>query len=246
MKLPDPLLEVIFKEDEDGNHLYSIDGHDTYLTGVTTILKTVLAKQALVPWASKMVAEAFAYKVKDYKKPPTAYELQAIIEWAKKAPVRARDTAGDFGTEVHGIADLIVLGKEYKEPTDERVKKAVANFKGWLASSKLEIVGGDTAIASEKFQFGGRFDAIAVNPKGEYIVLDFKTSKGVYGEHFFQVGAYAIGIEEVYGVKPVNSLILHIRPEGVVEHWNPDHALSKESFILVKKLYENLPKFNGR
>lgn len=115
--------------------------------GSVSELCGILDKPALVPWAAKKVAESVA----EYWKPGIAYDAQHIelaIMDAKKAPMRAKDTAGDIGTRAHLIVGAYVEGQLKPEHIeDPRERRCLENFirvtEGW------EWLGSEITLVNE-------------------------------------------------------------------------------------------------
>lgn len=190
--------------DEEGRHLYSINGTDTSFTGVTTILG-VIGKEVLVPWAAK---ESVDYVFRTLAK-VTGYRLttrfmERLQSRAKKQPRFAKERAGRNGSQAHDAFDSFI-----KNPESPMLETAYwESFKYWLSKEKLRIVMGDTKVASLVYGFGGSIDVLLADEHDRLLIGDFKTSKGLYDTYAYQVAAYGQAFKETYG--------LPYMPEGVV------------------------------
>jgi len=122
--------------------------------------------------------------------------IEDIISKARKESGTILDAAADYGTRLHDHCDRVINGLP-TEPEDD-LKNSVLAFQDWFRESGLEMVMGDTAVASLKHGYGGKFDAVAVNKAGEYVLIDFKTSSGCREEYALQVAAYAEAFFETY------------------------------------------------
>ena len=58
-------------------------------------------------------------------------------------------------------------------------------------------------MMSHKYKFGGTPDAIGRNTNGELVLLDWKTSNGVYSDYLLQLAAYKALWEEENPDKPI-------------------------------------------
>jgi hypothetical protein len=115
----------------------------------------------------------------------------------------------DIGTAVHMMAELdlqdrpeedieFYLTTTLRDP--EHLEKARAAFKAyrqWRARFHVEAHVQEASLVSEKYQFGGTLDTVALIRNGLGLV-DFKTSKEgkVYPEHLLQLAAYGLLWEE--------------------------------------------------
>jgi hypothetical protein len=99
-----------------------------------------------------------------------------------------RDEAAIRGTDVHAIAERLVHGESVEVPAH-----LVAHVEGYaklLDAFQIEPILTERSVANRKLWYSGRFDAI-VKLNGLTYLLDWKTSKGVYGETALQTSAYA-------------------------------------------------------
>jgi len=142
--------------------------------GVTTIVG-VLNKPALVPWANKMGLKG--------------------IDTRKYV-----DDKADIGTLAHAkiIGELTgqeVDVTEYSQQQIDAADNACLSFYEWQKKHKLKIIAGEKSLVSNIFKFGGQFDIY-----GEIDVikelLDLKTGSGIWEEHYYQLGGYAILLDE--------------------------------------------------
>lgn len=196
--------------DEEGRHLYTVNGSDTSFPGVTTIL-SVVGKDALVPWAAK---ESVDYvfnrlaKVKGYKL--TERFMERLQSRAKKQPRFAKERAGRNGTQAHNAFDAYIND----QPAGPGNTPFWESFQYWLEKEKLRIVIGDTKVASLVYQFGGSIDVLLADENNKLIIGDFKTSKGLYDAYAYQISAYCQAFRETYGLDYI--------PEGVVVRFVKD------------------------
>lgn len=226
-----PFIKVEYKDTEDG-HFYGVDGENTYFPGATTILK-VLGKQALVPWAAKKTAEAYTDMILKAKGEPN---LEKIEKEAQKAPFKERDKAGDHGTNVHNLIDEFLKNGVMPKEKDSSFEE----FLKWYRSTDMRFLLGDTPVISVNYGFGGKLDALFVDKKDRIVLVDFKTSKGIYDSHFIQLGAYATALEETYGLHAHQIGILHIRPNFCKWYETTERLIFKQTFLDVLSVYKKM------
>lgn len=165
-------------------HRYTLDGRPC--PGVTTLLGKGLPKPALPYWSAKTVAE---YVVDN---PETVDNLRSLgrgpaVAALKAIPWQARDEAAVRGTDVHSLAEDVIHGREVDVP--EHILAHVEGYVKWLDTFAVEPVLTERQVANRSLWYAGTFDAI-VRIGGEVWLLDWKTSKGVYGSTALQVAAY--------------------------------------------------------
>lgn len=201
------------------------NGHQKYRTkdgvlvpGVTTVLG-VLAKPALVPWANKLGLQG--------------------IEVGKYV-----DSLADVGTLCHNIVECYLMKKEvdYADYTpNQRIlaEGATKKFFDWEKKNEFKVIKSELQLVSEKYYFGGTCD-IYCDLNGKKTLIDIKTSKACYSEHFTQCAAYAILLEENgYPVEDVKILrIGREESEGFDEKEVPLVAIHKEKFLACLKILQ--------
>jgi hypothetical protein len=202
MNLPDPKYTV---EDPEGKHKYVINHPERGLIGplksVTKIVG-VLDKPALIGWAAKEAAGYFKTELLRLGAAAmTPEELERIAAAATGAHRRKAKDAADLGTACHAIFEAIIAGKE-PEVTPPELVEPKKDFLRWRLSTDIEIVAQELAVGSAMLEFGGRLDAVGYSKsRGGFGIVDYKTSSGFYGnEYAYQVGGYALAIEEQYDV----------------------------------------------
>ena len=151
----------------------------TKVAGVTTYL-SVLAKPALYRWNNKMGLQGID---------TTVYV----------------DNLADIGTLGHAMIMSHLTGKELdsSEYTPEQIDLAencFLSYLNWEKPHKVEPILVETPLVSEQYRYGGTLDLLA---KVDAIdtLIDFKTGKAIYPEHYIQVAAYwMLALEHGYSV----------------------------------------------
>lgn len=250
IELPAPLykVELVVK---GKSHFYDVTHNDVIIRypGVTGIL-SVIAKPALIPWAKKealsSVESALMERLNGKKSARIALNkawIQSILEDAKQRPEQIKDEAADLGSQVHTFIDLIIHGEEPEKIPDE-ISAPVNAFKNWWKSSGIELVMGDTLVASIQYKYGGSLDALGYKD-GRFIILDFKTSNAIYSEYALQVAAYGQAFLETYGMECKEAIIVRFSKNQPVEFEKKEVADLKQSFeafLAAKNLKESLMK----
>ncbi len=172
-------------------HRYRLD--NKHVTGVTTILGGGIPKPALVRWAPKVVAEWVA-------NPVNKSELDSLligsadeaIRFLKGLPSKERDDAAERGTEVHDLAEQLNLTGEVNAP--DELLGFITGYLDFMEAWQITPVLAENVAGNRKHWYSGKFDLIATSPflaGGLPVMIDLKTSKGVYGETALQCAAYA-------------------------------------------------------
>lgn len=200
--------------------------------GVTGFLQ-IISKPALVPWAKKEALKLVRTALEKSLADPENIIIDQgwidnVIAAGMAKPDKIKDDAADLGTLVHKYIDQIIQGKIPTDLTLE-MEPAVTAFIDWWQKSKIEIVLGDTKVASLVHHYGGSLDALG-RQDGAYIILDWKTSNGIYDEMALQVSAYAQAFRETYGVECTRGYIVRFSKKLPIEFEVREIANLEESF----------------
>jgi hypothetical protein len=166
-------------------HRYWLDGKP--IPGVTTLLGKGLPKPALPYWSAKTVAE-FVIDNPEQVDALRAMGRGPAVAALKGVPWEKRDEAAVRGTDVHAIAEEIIHGREVDVP--EHLLAHVEGYTRWVDEFSVEPILTERQVASRTHWYAGTFDAI-VRIGDTTWLLDWKTSKGVYGSTALQCAAYA-------------------------------------------------------
>ena len=199
-------------------HRYELDGER--VDGVTTILSNGIPKPAIPRWASRSVGEYVAENLDTVAAMletggpgPTTHYL-ANVPWQK------RDDAAVRGTEVHALAEQLILGGEVDVPA--HLVGHVQGYSDWLDRSGATPLLTEFVVASRSHKYAGTADLIIDVPGVGAVIADIKTSKGVYGETALQLAAYRWaefyldddGNEAFLPATGVVGLVLHVTATG--------------------------------
>jgi hypothetical protein len=167
---------------------YTVDG--TRVPGVTTVLN-VIAKPALIKWANNL-------------------GLQGIDS------TKYVDALADVGTLAHAmiLADLrgedpAACGAEHNKTTIDLAENCFCSYLSWRKGKTIcpEMI--EKPLVSEVFRYGGRSDFYG-DVDGIRTLMDFKTGKGIWPEHWYQLSAYSVLIAERGDPLPQKYVVLNI------------------------------------
>ncbi len=142
------------------------------------------------------------------------------MDWLKRIPDYARDTAADLGTQVHAMAEA--LGRGEPVTVDESLRPYLAAYRrDFLDVFAPRFLAVEAMVCSERYAYGGTADAF-VEIAGETWLLDYKTGSAVYPDSALQLAGLARAQFIGYPGDPVQYPvpfatrfgILHVRPEG--------------------------------
>lgn len=143
------------------------------------------------------------------------WNKEALIHWGWKEGWEGRnyrDTrreAADAGSIAHHLIDCYVkkrrtdIYERYPGAKPKEIAKAKAaymNFLVWANSFKVKFLKNEIPVKSQKHQYGGTLDCIAM-VGGSLCVVDWKTGERVYADMQIQLAAYGKAWEEMYPTK---------------------------------------------
>lgn len=169
-------------------HRYWLDGKPT--PGVTTIIGKGVPKPAIPYWAARTVAEHVADNLHHLDSWATMGR-DSLVAALKQTPWTRRDEAAIRGTDIHALAEQIIHGQPAEVP--DHLVAHVEGYVAWLDEFDVEPIWTEKSVASRTHRYAGRPDFVGrIGALGdETWLLDWKTSKGIYGETSLQTAAYA-------------------------------------------------------
>jgi hypothetical protein len=156
------------------------------------------------------------------------------IEWFIKAQADHPVRQDGPRAEVYAWPDDI-------EPTTlTHAKNAYEQFQLWFHQNNIEILETETGSMSETYKFGGTLDGLGKNAAGDYVLLDWKTSNAIYADYLLQLAAYAILLEENFGIVVKEYHIVRVAKESAdFNHASfKDLEHEKRTFLAMRELYD--------
>jgi hypothetical protein len=195
-------------------HRYKIDGQ--WVIGVTTALKGI-PKDALKFWAAGVVADYALSNLRQVSWLLESAGYGPAWKMLTDIPNEKRDSAAVRGLDVHALAERYIRDEEI-EVSDE-LMPYVLGYAAYISDFNPTPIYEELVVANREHGYAGRLDSIQDVPTLGLIQVDYKTSKGVYGEHALQCAAYehaevyvdAEGNEQPMP-KLAGSYVLHIMP----------------------------------
>lgn len=177
----------------------------------------------------------------------------ALVEWAFKL---GRDNPGlsssreyvddlaDIGKACHALIEVYLTGQpvdmdDFTPHTRKAAAVPFAKFMDWTNGKKIKVISSERMVVSDKHRYGGTLDMYA-DIDGVRTVLDFKTSKAIYPEMFWQAAAYAEALKEC-GERVDALRILQIGrvgDEGFSEKSMTEWSNQFNGFLSLRQLWE--------
>jgi hypothetical protein len=180
-------------------------------------------------------------------------ESGGLLQWAFKQGqsgvahlYEERDNAALAGNIAHDMIECDILKREYVPAVAPielltKAQNAFNQFKEWQEQTRIEIIATERVFVSERYQFGGTIDAIGRDMKGRVVLLDWKTSNGVYQDYLIQLAAYALLLEECEPeLTPSAFHLLRVAKESAdfAHHFFGELEDAKKAFVLMRSLYD--------
>lgn len=221
--------------------------------GVTTVTAN-LAKGFLMPWATKMCAEAVKERREELQNPLLdKTQFDELIDECKRAAKDKSEAAKEAGTLVHDWIDAYVkakiAGTDLPEatPGHPEAQKSCEAFIAWERQAKPTWIEADCVVGSATHEFGGRFDALA-EIDGKKVLIDFKTSSQFSDDYFIQLAGYQLALEEM-GEKVDTRLLLRLPKDGkdAEELYVPTpDDLDRQAFLGLRAVQRFLSYINNK
>lgn len=199
------------------SHRYKIDGQ--WAVGVTTALKGI-PKPALVQWSANEVARWAVDNIWTVKRVLDDGGFGPAFRMLSEIPNQKRDSAAMRGVQVHELAEKYIRDEEIELPEDDPKWSYIRAYAAYINDFNPTSLHEELTVANREHMYAGRLDSIQDVPSLGLIQVDYKTGKGVYGEHALQCTAYERA--EVYVdvdgneqpmPKLAGSYVLHIQPD---------------------------------
>jgi len=100
---------------------------------------------------------------------------------------RRRKKITDWGILVHNTIEDILLDKTPK--INPIISPSIEAFFDWLNSNEIKVIDIERRVFSKEDVYAGTFDILA-ELNGNLGILDLKTSKDIWDDHFIQTAAY--------------------------------------------------------
>jgi len=179
----------------DDKHRYWLDDESISLSS-TKVTGKLDKSGALMGWVAKLMAVYLNDKITQ------KIEITPeVIEEAKKRYRDAKTEAADIGTSIHDWIEKWIKNKSVSMPSEDiRVINGITAFLKWQTKQKMIFNKKDSErlVYSKKYKYAGKLDAIATI-KRKKVIIDFKSSGGIYNEYRYQLASYWHAYEEEFG-----------------------------------------------
>ena len=170
----------------NGRRRYVVDIADDYRTvfpSVTTEIEGQLRNFGMEKWKDGWIKRGlnkYVGQVLD----------TGMIDEILTSHTNEAQTSAKLGTQVHTYIDRLLKDEDVNDIPDQ-LEPAIQGFFKWRRKYvDWEYIGSELGVYSMKYSVAGTIDALFNTPDG-YVIVDWKTSSGIYDSHAIQVSVYA-------------------------------------------------------
>lgn len=159
--------------------------------------------------------------------------------------IRKTVCANAVGTAFHSGAERLSKKEDVLYPANRRLAKMLERIEEWLVAEGFIPKHTELHVISRKHWYHGTLDAIGtiIRYGNTLVLIDYKSSSGIYPEMAEQLAAYAQAYFEETGIKITRGIIVHVSKD------KPHHKLTMKEYKLGKrvlnKFLKRLKEFNG-
>ena len=221
-----PIIQVTTARGGRRYELPSLPGSPS-VPSVTTVVGQTVRNMGLEIWREQWIKRGLE-QARDKRLSGTA--IGAILS----ASGNEASASAELGTQMHDIIDGLLQGNQEIVVPDQ-LEPAVRGFLRWRqAHADWEYV--DSEVAVFTFRYAGTVDALFYDPVNRrYMVVDWKTSSGIYDSAMMQIGAYCHALDEM--LLKSGRLKLGVKVEGMVVRFDNNYPLDGDG-----KKVRTLPK----
>ena len=173
-----------------GGRKYEVYG-ETY-TSVTSVINNTLRNFGVEKWKSNWVDS----QLTQFNGRKLTKSLAAEIVTASDHEMQR---SGTIGTHMHNIIERLLRDEDIND-VPKQLEPAVRAWLKWRRQFiEWELVGTEVGVWHPDM-FAGQVDALFRNGN-DYLIVDWKTTSGLYDSSFLQAAAYAKALQTMYMVE---------------------------------------------
>tara|TARA_Y100001972_G_scaffold112400_1_gene146100 strand:- start:9 stop:761 length:753 start_codon:yes stop_codon:yes gene_type:complete len=232
--------KITIKFDEEA-HKYYVNGNEYF--SATTLIGQGCVKPGLERW--KRITPMIEYKKKlnkvlDDNEQLDRIKLERLYKESMEHTDNVSDDASLVGSVVHGLVEDFIKGKEIPNQSDPAVVNCWNLFLDWWNQQNYKVVDIEKKLFSKKYGYVGTLDLVVKNDKGEFVLIDLKTSNQIVFGYVLQANAYKQAYEEETGRKISSCFCLRVGKKDTKVEIAPIPLNKKlfNTFLGVKMIVE--------
>ena len=206
---------------------------------VSAIVGQLDKSAALIPWAQRMTCDYIIEHWEECRE-LDGHKLTNFMDDAKKIALQKRDEAGQYGTNLHKILEMAILGEKIESKCDDDVEFYLA-ISEWVEEQHFnkDAVQTEMPVVNIEAGYAGCVDLYDFSTG---ILYDLKTSKQIYDAHILQMAGYwsAINAKHFFSKEVSKAKILHWdKQEKVLSEVDITNKVKKQidAFLFLVDFY---------
>jgi len=175
------------------SHLLDTEGKKPRVDGVTSIISSQLTAPGLDYWKQDWIRRGLS----GHKGELTSGSIDEIMSASDKEA----QTSMEIGNDLHKIISGLLTDSNPYPSVSDQLRPAVTAFLRWRNQySDWKCVGSEVGIYNYEpaidIGYAGTIDAVFARGS-ELMIVDWKTSSGLYDSNYMQLGAYAYALQRL-------------------------------------------------
>lgn len=204
------------------------NGKKISIPSVTSFTGIIDKSQQLIPWAVNLMVEHLTIKIGEITE-VDIYEASQLHKVKKQE-------AADIGSLAHEWISSWLKGENPVMPDNPSVQQAINSFLEYQDQNNIDWIQSEEIVYynDNGIEYAGIFDAIA-KIKNKLVLVDFKSSNGIYPEYMLQAAGYQLAYEWMNNVKIDRRMIIRLAKE------------TEEEYVarMQKKNYQDYAKYQS-
>lgn len=211
------------------SHRYKLIGLEgepsgEWIKSPSSIVNKLDKSQPLIHWAVNCFYDKVVEEMRDGHN-FSRDDLMSMLELGKKAHTERKEAAADVGTVVHDYALGRIKGlgieqvegfSDLSEEDQDKARMGAQALDAWHESLGGETVASEFLVYSKKQNVVGRCDEL-LRVGNDLVIVDYKTSKGVYSSQVYQVAFYHKAREEETGEHIAGARLVHLIKDDILD-----------------------------
>jgi len=170
-----------------GGRKYEVNGKQ--YDSVTTLINNTLRNFGVERWKDGWISDQLAHF--DGRQLTSSLATEIVT-----ASAREMEESASIGTHMHSIIEALLRNEELENQVTDQLEPAVRAWLKWRRQFiEWQLVGTEVGVYGDGY--AGQVDAL-FKQGDQYMVVDWKTSSGLYDSSFLQVAAYAHALKDMY------------------------------------------------
>lgn len=208
-------FKIYFNTDTHRFWRFDEVGNKITIPSVTSFTGIIDKSPQLIPWAINLFVEHLTLKIEGNE----VITAKDVYEGSQLHRVRKQEAA-DIGSIAHEWISQWLKGEDPALPENKAAQQVVSAFLEYQDKENIQWEQSEEIVYYNDgtYEFAGIFDALAKIGK-KTVLVDFKSSNGIYTDYVFQVAAYQLAWEWMHNKKIHSRMIIRLAKESADEYY---------------------------